>query len=62
MFGAQFRSSVGHKAEVLQDAPHGFCPEGVGATGVALHLVGDLARSGSKTCACDVTDAPSWLI
>jgi hypothetical protein len=44
------------------DAPNGFCPKGVGATGVALHLVGDLARSGSKTCACGVPDAPRWMI
>jgi hypothetical protein len=46
----------------LQDTPNSFCPEGVGATGVALHLVGDLARSGSKTCACGVPDALRWMI
>jgi hypothetical protein len=33
-----------------------FCLEGVGATGVALHLARDLPGTGSKTCACGVSD------
>ena len=45
------------QAAVLQGTPNRFCPEGVG-----VRLVGDLPRSGSKTCTCGVPDAPSWLI
>jgi hypothetical protein len=45
------------QAAVLQDTLNGFCPEGVG-----VRLVGDLPRSGSKTCTCGVPDEASWLI